>query len=113
MGMMIDAKIKSGQWAGISCPETSCKIKLRYEDIRAFADDETFDRFASPTKAILTHRLPAIHSYESILLRRTLATMPGYMGCKRPEGCGWGQIHPPRGTSPIRGFLRQKLTHCP
>jgi hypothetical protein len=52
MGTMIGVEIGSGRWAGISCPETSCKIKLQFEDIRAFADDENFERFAPATTDI-------------------------------------------------------------
>jgi hypothetical protein len=39
-------------------------------------------------------KLTVMASYDTKLLQRTLADIPGYMACKREdESCHWGQIH--------------------
>ena len=80
----------------ISCPQSGCCARLRYEDVRAWAVSEVFG------------------AYDNLLLRQTIESQPEFRWCAH-ERCGSGQQHIGMDDEPIMtcGSCRRKtcFTH--
>ncbi|KAF9699153.1 hypothetical protein EKO04_003043 [Ascochyta lentis] len=70
----IASQLEANGWQEVKCPGTSCKANLTYEEIKAFAGKDVFER------------------YDSFQARSALASDPNFRWC-RAEGCLSGQIH--------------------
>ncbi|KAI1480187.1 hypothetical protein F4774DRAFT_379954 [Daldinia eschscholtzii] len=80
VGLWIASSMERTAWDRLKCPE--CPQLLKYEDVRAFASREIFDR------------------YDMLATKALLSSIPEFMWCLNP-GCESGQIHP-AGCSKVR-----------
>ncbi|KAK6841964.1 hypothetical protein PG987_002824, partial [Apiospora arundinis] len=72
IGQWIASSMDSVSWDRLKCPE--CSGLLAFEDVRAFADPETFQR------------------YDSLAAKAALTSIREFRWCLNPR-CGAGQIH--------------------
>jgi hypothetical protein len=40
---MIDALVATSKWQTLACPDTTCRAKLKYEDVQAFASQKSWE----------------------------------------------------------------------
>ncbi|KAF3046253.1 hypothetical protein E8E11_008156 [Didymella keratinophila] len=67
-------RLKENGWQEVKCPGHSCKVNLTYEEIKAYASREVFDR------------------YDVMQAHNVLSADPSFRWC-RAERCTSGQIH--------------------
>ena len=67
-------QLEENGWQEVKCPGQSCKINLTYEEIKAHASEDIFER------------------YDVIQARNVLSADPNFRWC-RAEGCTSGQTH--------------------
>ncbi|KAK8049573.1 hypothetical protein PG994_011303 [Apiospora phragmitis] len=72
IGQWIASSMESVSWDRLKCPE--CSGLLSFEDVRAFADPETFER------------------YDSLATKAALGSIRDFRWCLNPR-CSAGQIH--------------------
>ncbi|UPX13726.1 uncharacterized protein EKO05_0004225 [Ascochyta rabiei] len=72
--LWIASQLEANGWQEVKCPGMSCKVNLTYEEIKAFASEDVFER------------------YDTFKARDALALDPNFRWC-RAEGCASGQIH--------------------
>jgi hypothetical protein len=70
----LGSQLEENGWQEVRCPGQSCKVNLTYEEIKAYASKEVFER------------------YDDIQARNVLSADPNFRWCKT-QGCGSGQIH--------------------
>lgn len=70
----LSSQLKANGYQEVKCPGQSCKVSLTYEEIKAYASKEVFER------------------YDVIQARNVLSADPNFRWC-RAEGCTSGQIH--------------------
>ncbi|KAI0140018.1 hypothetical protein F4776DRAFT_571588 [Hypoxylon sp. NC0597] len=73
VGTWIASSLDTVTWDRLKCPE--CPQLLKYENVRAFATRQIFER------------------YDTLAVKALLSSMPEFMWCLNP-GCNSGQIHP-------------------
>ncbi|KAI1651504.1 uncharacterized protein F4817DRAFT_324761 [Daldinia loculata] len=73
VGLWIASSLERITWDRLKCPE--CPKLLKFENVRAFASREIFDK------------------YDMLATKALLARIPEFMWCLNP-GCESGQIHP-------------------
>ncbi|MCJ1244279.1 hypothetical protein MMC30_001477 [Trapelia coarctata] len=92
---MIDVAVKKGGWGELKCPESKCKQKLEFEDVRVAATAETFAR------------------YDDLLTQKMFKRQPNYTPCNRPGGvCKAGQIHEPGDAQPQMSCIACGYLSC-
>ncbi|XXG98162.1 hypothetical protein Hte_004483 [Hypoxylon texense] len=84
VGQWIVSSMDTVTWDRLKCPE--CPQLLKYENVRAFAPRDAFDR------------------YDTLAAKALLASIPDFMWCLNPK-CSSGQIHP-------AGCARAKCHGC-
>jgi hypothetical protein len=70
----LGSQLEENGWQEVKCPGQSCKVNLTYEEIKAHASKDVFER------------------YDSIQARNVLSADPNFRWCTA-EGCKSGQIH--------------------
>ncbi|KAI4867409.1 hypothetical protein F4820DRAFT_201713 [Hypoxylon rubiginosum] len=73
VGQWIVSSMDTMTWDRLKCPD--CPQLLKYENVRAFAPRDTFDR------------------YDTLSAKALLGSIPDFMWCLNPK-CSSGQIHP-------------------
>ncbi|KAL1656920.1 hypothetical protein SLS61_000716 [Didymella pomorum] len=71
---LLGSQLEENGWQEVKCPGQSCKVNLTYEEIKAHASKDVFER------------------YDSIQARNVLSADPNFRWCTA-EGCKSGQIH--------------------
>ncbi|OTA91078.1 hypothetical protein M434DRAFT_355391 [Hypoxylon sp. CO27-5] len=84
VGTWIASSLDTVTWDRLKCPE--CPQLLKYENVRAFATREIFER------------------YDTLAMKALLSSIPDFMWCLNPR-CNSGQIHP-------AGCARAKCYAC-
>ncbi|KAI1073664.1 hypothetical protein F5B20DRAFT_574655 [Whalleya microplaca] len=84
VGQWISSSLDTTTWNRLKCPD--CPRLLKFEDIRAYATRETFER------------------YDILATKAALASIDEFKWCLNPR-CNSGQIHP-------RGCTRAKCSAC-
>lgn len=72
--MWIGSQLEASGWQEVKCPSTGCKVNLAYEEIKAYASKETFEK------------------YDKFMVRQVLSADPNFRWC-RAGNCLSGQIH--------------------
>lgn len=44
IGQMIEVAVTNSRWMTLSCPDTSCRAKLKSEDVRNFTSDSIYEK---------------------------------------------------------------------
>jgi hypothetical protein len=79
----ISSRLKENGWQEVKCPGTTCRINLKYEEIKAYATKEVFER------------------YDALKAR----------WC-RAQGCTSGQIHDAREVGNVFTCVECRARHC-
>lgn len=89
----IVSQLENNGWQQVKCPGTTCKINLEYEEIKAYATKEVFER------------------YDALQTRGLLSSDPNFRWC-RGQGCTSGQIHDAREVGDLFTCLHCRASYC-
>lgn len=107
----IKTELEMRRWDQLSCPE--CREPLQHQEIKRFADEETFARSGHCGPASLAVSMLTIGlRYDALATRAAMSEDPDFVWC--PFGCGSGQIHDTKSNSggPIFRCFGCCLKYC-
>ncbi|OSS46010.1 hypothetical protein B5807_07984 [Epicoccum nigrum] len=89
----IASQLEGNGWQGVKCPGTTCKINLTYEEVKAYAAREVFER------------------YDTLQTRSVLSLDPNFRCCTA-QGCNSGQIHDTREVGNVFTCVECRARFC-
>ncbi|KAF1983113.1 hypothetical protein K402DRAFT_456926 [Aulographum hederae CBS 113979] len=93
---LLRSNIGNGNWQSIKCPDAECRKVFTKEDVRSFAQSDTFKE--------------TFRKYTKLLNEQAMSNNPKFVWC--PTNCGNGQIHEAGELDPEWRCLKCNNLNC-